>query len=83
MAVNERIAKMRQVSKGPREIKALGPLTRLWMLVECETGRTIGVFQNEELAWNESEAIMAVYQIETEVEPVFLDGRLSQGEYAG
>lgn len=83
MAVNERIAKMRQVSKGPPLIPVKVDFERLWMLVECETGRTIGVFTTEEMAWNESEAIQIVYQIETEVEPVLLDGKLSQGEYAG
>ena len=66
---------MRQISKGP-----IAQVETLWLLVEIETGRTIGVFQNEDLAWDEVDAMWNLYRIETEVSPMVLNGRLSQGE---
>lgn len=49
-------------------------------MAENETGRTIDVYKIETDAYAESDAIWDVYKIETDVSPMYLNGKLSQGE---
>lgn len=65
-----RLEHMRQITK-PAKVEDY--IKAVWMLVDVHSGRTIGVYDDEDLAWEYAEAMWDWYRIETDVEPIELN----------
>lgn len=84
--VQKRLETMRQLTKPQSAVSSQDSKT-VYVLLEDDTGHTIGVYTDEETAWLMAEDLMSQFDIEATVEAFELDADVlaysRRGDYAG